>query len=148
MSSFVASLVAAAVLLGANTAQAKDFCIDEPDVGGNPELVAMNFSMPKPGKCRTFGGVYWPGFSFDRNAIQGVACTPTSGTQVNFTITVGFAARLSDPVPDPGLVLVYTVALALPSLQGRLSEHNFTPDPAIRRIGNAVGYECKGKLFL
>ena len=68
-----------------------------------------------------------------------------SGTQVNFTITVGFAARLSNPVPDPGLVVFYTVALALPSLQGKLRQHNFTPDQAQRLIGNAVGYECRGK---
>src|SRR5262245_23562978 len=148
MSRFVASLFAVAVLLGAGTAQAKDFCIEDPDSFGNPDLIAMNFSVPKPGKCRAFVGVYWPGFSFDRNALQGVACTPTSGTQVNFTITVGFAARLSNPVPDPGLMLFYTVALALPSLQGKLIQHNFTPDTATRLIGDAVGYECTAKIIL
>src|SRR5262245_32023847 len=92
----IASLLAAAIVLGTNAVQAKDFCIEDPASFGNPDLIAMSFSVPKPGKCRAFVGVYWPGFSYDRNAIQGVACTPTSGAQVNFTITVGFAARLSN----------------------------------------------------
>ncbi len=143
----LAGLVATLVLLGTSAVQAKDLCIDDPDSPGNPDLVAMNFSVPKPGKCRSFPGFYWPN-SNDRNALQGAACTPTSGTQVNFSITVGFAARLSNPVPDPGLVLFYTVALALPSLQGKLSQHNFTPDQSVRLIGNAVGYECRGKDLL
>ena len=140
----VASLLAAAIVLGATAVQAKDFCIDEPNVGGNPELTLLRFTVPKPGKCRDFTGFYWPNTS-DRSALQGVACTPSAGAQVNFTITVGFAARLSNPVPDPGLVLFYTVALALPSLQGKFSQHNFTPDQSIRRIGDAVGYPCSAK---
>jgi hypothetical protein len=146
--SLIPSLVAAAVLLGAGAVHAKDFCIDDPAQPGNPELILMKFSVPKPGKCKVFGGVYWPGFSFDRTAIQGTACTPLSGTQVTFTITVGFAARLSNPVPDPGLVIFYTVALALPSLEGKLSQHNFTPDPAQRLLGDAVGYECTANIIL
>jgi len=140
----VASLLAAAIVLGASAAQAKDFCIEDPDSPGNPDLVLVGFSVPKPGKCRSFPGFYWPN-AFDRNALQGAACTPRSGTQVNITITVGFAARLSNPVPDPGLVLFYTIALALPSLQGKLSQHNFTPDQSQRLIANAVGYECSAK---
>lgn len=145
----LASLVATLVLLGASAVQAKDFCIDDPNaLGGNPDLILMGFTVPKPGKCRPLVGVYWAGLSFDKTAIHGSACTPTNGTQVNFTITVGFAARLSNPVPDPGLVLFYTVALALPSLQGKLSQHNFTPDQTIRTIGDAVGYACTAKIIL
>ena len=145
----LAGLVATLVLLGASAAQAKDFCIDDPGaLGGNPDLILMGFTLPKPGKCRPLVGVYWAGLSFDRTAIHGSACTPTNGTQVNFTITVGFAARLSNPVPDPGLMLFYTVALALPSLQGKWSQHNFTPDQSQRLIANAVGYECSAKDLL
>jgi hypothetical protein len=141
---FGASLLAALVLLGATTAQAKDFCIDTTEFGGNPEFIALSFKLPKAGKCRAFvghrfadfdGGAGAQGFT----AIQGVACAPSSGDRVNFTLTVGEA------IFGGGSIDFYTVALSFPALQGNWFRRN--PGDANGVGGNASGSECALKVL-
>lgn len=142
------SLLAVFVLGGAGTASAKDFCIDIPNEGGNPELIAMSFAIPKPGKCRSFVGMYWPNAQYRRSAAPGAACTTSDGSVVNLTFTVGFSPSLPSANEDIGAVAFYTVKLALPSLQGRLSEIIHSTHPATSTRFDAVGYACKAKLFI
>jgi len=138
----VASLVAALVLLGASAVQARDFCIDIPNVGGNPELIAMRFRVPRPGTCSPFAGLYWSDGQYVRSAAPGAACTPPDGSVMNFTFTVGFSPSLpSEPQQILGGVIFFTAKLAFPSLQGRLSESHHNPPATIE--SDAVGYACR-----
>jgi hypothetical protein len=136
---------AAVVLVSSTVGWARDFCIDDPETTGNPDFIVMQFKPPKPGKCDSFVGLYWPEGTFTRNSVQGVACTPPMGDRVNLTMTLGIAPDLSGAIPFEGSVTSYVAALALPSLQGRI-----TSIDAVGGIstGNAAGYACKSKEFL
>ena len=140
------SLVAAAVLLGASAASAKDLCIDDPDTPGNPDYIANKFKVPKPGTCRAFVGLYWPDQLYLRSALQGVACAPTTGDVVNFTMTRGIPPNLNG-IGSTGDVTYVTMVLALPSLQGRYSI--FVWGAAhLQDGGIAVASKCDSKLFI
>jgi hypothetical protein len=128
-----------------NRRMGKDFCIDNSNTTGNPDFIVMQFKPLKPGKCDSFGGLLWLGDTFTRSALQGVACTPPMGDRVNLTMALGIAPDLSGEVPFEGRDTSYVAALALPSLQGRITSIDAAGGTL---TGNAVGYACKSKEFL
>lgn len=112
------SLAAAALLAG--TALARDLCIDDTGNGANPDYVFTKFRLPRPGTCRPFVGFVWPFGANEESSLQGVACAPSSGTIVNFTVTVGRPPNLN-PIGGPGDVRFLTMVLQRSNLQGRYS---------------------------
>jgi len=138
-------LVATAVLLGATTVQAKDLCINSSEFGGNPEFRLFGLALPKAGRCRAVVGNQFAdggggAGAFGRTALHGAACTPTSGTHVNLTLTVGEAPEESFFGGFiGGRTTSYTARLSLPDLVGAVSRQ--VPG-AGSFIYDAVGYAC------
>lgn len=117
------------IVLGAEVADGKDFCLDfalTADVG--LDVVSEKFVVPKAGKCRAFVGrgntnVY------GANTVHGVACTTPSGDAVTFSLTLGKPPRLS--AFDSGHVYFYEVRLALPTLEGEVTLRDFDDSTSV-----------------
>ena len=82
----------------------------------------------------------WTDGQYQTSSVQGVACTPSSGDRVNFTLVVG-----NHSFDNPSAISFYTAGVRLPDL----SAHVF------RRFDNGDGmgfsgtaYVCKSSLFL
>jgi len=135
------TFVVSVMLIGATALHAKDLCIDTDETTANPEFVAMNFTLPKPGKCRSFAGLYWPGDGVQKTSVQGVACTPSSGERVNFTLTVGH-----HNFDDRSVITFYTMGIRLPALQAHMFKRDQDSTDGVGFVGSA--YVCKSSLFL
>ncbi len=122
----VATLGATVLLICASAASAIDFCIDTSQFAGNPEFRAFDLRLPKAGRCRSFVGHRFADAdggagAHDRTTIQGVACTPSNGTRVDFTLVAGETNFAVFAFPR---VEFHTVALHLPDLVGDAFKQN------------------------
>src|SRR5262245_48997529 len=69
----IASAVLVGLLSAGQAAHAADFCFFLDGLG---DIVVKGFKPPKPDKCKTFKGAYFPNFG---SIVNGSACTNATG---------------------------------------------------------------------
>ena len=132
-----AVFVAAALVLAAGPAAAKDFCIDRTSTGVNPDFVIRNFKVPKAGKCKAVIGV---GNPLTAILLNGVACGASDGTHVSFQLNGGsMPGPLGATVQSTGSSFGVNVVLATDTLEGLASLYSGDTVSG----GAATGVECK-----
>ena len=131
------AVIAAALVLAAVPAAAKDFCIDRAG-GANPDFVIRNFKVPKAGKCKAVLGVVNP--ILPEGLLSGVACGSSDGTHVSFALNVGtMPGPLGASVVSTGAAFGLNVLLATDTLEGLA----FIYSGGAPSGGVATGTECK-----